>query len=259
MIDSRLLDSWPLWLIYVVTVLLLLLSVEIGRRLGLRRRTAEDKESSIGPMVGTMLGLLAFLLAFTFGLAASRFDARKSLVLSEANAVGTTYLRAAMLPAPHDTVNRALLREYVDVRVEGVLSNQVEAALIRSEELQQELWTEAVSLKQEGYDTPLTGLYVASLNEVIDLHAMRIAAGRNRIPGIIWLTLYAVAILAMGSMGYQAGLTGARNLGMLIIVVLVFSTVMVLIADLDRSQQGLISVSQQAMIDLQNSMAKDAN
>jgi hypothetical protein len=259
MIDSTLLDSWPLWLLYLVVIGLFLVSVVIGRQLGLRHRGTEDKESSIGSLVGTMLGLLAFLLAFTFGMSASRFDARKSLVLQEANAVGTTYLRAAMLPSPHDTVSRDLLREYVDVRVKGVLSGQVESALVRSEELQEQLWAEAVLVKQEGTDTPLTGLYVASLNEVIDLNAMRIAAARNRIPSIIWLTLFLVAILAFGSMGYQVGLSGNRIPIILIIVVVVFATVMALIADLDRSQQGLINVSQQAMIDLQNSMARDAN
>src|SRR4051812_7002872 len=104
---SGLLDVLPLWAVLVATVALILLSVEIGHTVATyqRRRSEGGKESSVasmagstGPIVAAMLGLLAFMLAFTFGMATSFFQARREVVLSEANAIGTTYLRAALLP-----------------------------------------------------------------------------------------------------------------------------------------------------------------
>jgi hypothetical protein len=132
------LDFLPVWGVFVATLLLILLSVEIGYRLGRYRwkRSEKAKEAPIGEMVGATLGLLAFLLAFTFGVAATRFDARKQAVRDEANAIRTTYLRAGLLPEPQRTEVRKLLREYVDVRLEAVRSGNVEQATRRSEELQ---------------------------------------------------------------------------------------------------------------------------
>lgn len=94
------LDALPLWGLFLAILLLVLLSVEGGYRLGKyrRSRSEEEKEAPVGAMVGATLGLLAFLLAFTFGLAATRFDTRRQVLLDEANAIGTTYLRAGMLP-----------------------------------------------------------------------------------------------------------------------------------------------------------------
>ena len=94
------LDGLPLWGLFLTIVVLVLAAIEGGYRLGSYRHRQEgrEKEAPVGAMVGATLGLLAFMLAFTFGMAASRFDTRKQLVLDEANAIGTTYLRTAMLP-----------------------------------------------------------------------------------------------------------------------------------------------------------------
>src|SRR6478672_7584421 len=94
------LDAFPLWGLFILILFVVLLSVELGYRLGkyCRSRHEEEKEASLGTMVGATLGLLAFILAFTFGLAAARFDTRRQVLLNEANAIGTTYLRAGMLP-----------------------------------------------------------------------------------------------------------------------------------------------------------------
>ena len=113
---DALLDYLPLWALYAATVAIVLLSIEGGFRLGRRRirRTEPEKESSVGEMVGASLGLLALLLAFTFGLAASRFETRRQVFLDEVNAIGTAYLRAALLPETDRMDARKLLREYVD-------------------------------------------------------------------------------------------------------------------------------------------------
>jgi hypothetical protein len=115
------LDSFPLWEIFLVTMGLITLFVEAGFRLGRRRRLpASEKSESSATMVGAMMALLGFLLVFTFGAASSRYDIRKDLVIQEVNAIGTTYLRAGILPEPYGTQIRGLLRDYVDSRVKLV-------------------------------------------------------------------------------------------------------------------------------------------
>jgi hypothetical protein len=254
--NSGLLDALPLWGVFIAILFIVLISVECGYGLGKyrRRRHEEEKEASLGTMVGATLGLLAFILAFTFGLAAARFDARRQVLLDEANAIGTTYLRAGMLPERGEEI-RALLRNYVDTRLEAVRSGNIAEGIRRSENLQHQIWADAEAVGQKNPNSIIVGLFVQSLNEVIDLHAKRVQAGvRSRIPGAIWLGLFAVAALSLATMGYQAGLVGTRRSLAVFAVAFTFSVVIELIADLDRSQQGVLRVSQRALIDLQQSM-----
>jgi hypothetical protein len=250
------LDPLPLWGLFIVILLLVLLSVEGGYRLGKyrRSRSEEEKEGPVGAMVGATLGLLAFMLAFTFGMAAARFDTRRQVLLDEANAIGTTYLRAGMLPDRREEI-RALLRDYVDARLEAVRSGNVTEGIRRSEHLQDQLWAHAVAIAENNPTSIVVGLFVQSLNEVIDLHAKRVTAGlRNRIPGAIWVALFAVAVLSLAAMGYHAGLSRTSRSLAGLAVALTFSAVIGLIADLDRPQEGVLKVSQQALIDLRQSM-----
>src|SRR6266404_3021294 len=133
------LDSLPLAGVYLIISLLALLAVELGFRLARNRRhSVHEDQAPVGAIVGATLGLLAFLLAFTFGLAASRFDARQGFIVEEANSIGTTYLRAALRPEPERSKIRELLREYVEVRLLIARPDKTEQALHRSVELQDE-------------------------------------------------------------------------------------------------------------------------
>jgi len=251
------LDSIPLWALCLATIAIGFLSVEAGYRLGrLRRlRSEAEKESSVGVMVAATLGLLAFTLAFTFGLAWGRFDARRQLVLDEANAISTSYLRSAFFPEPQRSTIRGLLREYLEARLEAAQPDKAEQAVIASQRLHARLWGEAVAAGEKEPRSVLNGLFIASLNEVIGLHVKRVqAALRSRVPAVIWVTLYFVASLAMVGIGYHEGLSSIRRSPAVVTLVLTFSAVMFLIADLERPQEGLLEVSQQAMIDLRNSL-----
>ena len=251
------LDALPLWALFIFILGVVLLSVEGGYRLGKYRRSRreEEKEAPLGTMVGATLGLLAFILAFTFGLAAARFDSRRQVLLDEANAIGTTYLRAGMLPERGEQI-RGLLRDYVGARLEAVRSGNVAEGIRRSEGIQQKVWSEAEALGQKNANSIVVGLFVQSLNQMIDLHAERLQAGlRSRIPGAIWLGLFAVAALSLATMGYHAGLSGTRRSLAVVAVAVTFSVVIELIADLDRPQEGVLRVSQQALQDVQRSMA----
>jgi hypothetical protein len=257
MAASEPLDSLPLWGLFGATVAVILLSVEGGYRLGWfrRLRSEQEKEGPVGAMVAATLALLGFLLAFTFGLAASRFEARRQVLLDEVNAIGTVYLRAGLLAEVPRAETRKLLREYVDARLEGVQPGKVEQAVRRSEELHGQLWAQAVAVGVKEPGSIMAGLFIQSLNELIDLHSRRLLVGlRSRIPGIIWAALYLVTILTMAAVGYHAGLTRTSRSPAVLALALTFAAVMILIADLDRPQEGLLQVSQQAMIDLRNTV-----
>ena len=128
-------------------------------------------------------------------------------------------------------------------------------AILRSEEIQGQLWSAATGVGLHHPNSIVAGLFVESLNQVIDIHAKRVTAGlRNRIPGAIWLALLTIATLSLGAMGYHIGLVGTTRSLAIIVVAVSFSAVIALIADLDRPQEGTLTVSQQALIDLQQSM-----
>src|SRR6266480_4165162 len=138
---NGLLDALPLWGVFIAILFVVLISVECGYRLGKYRRSRheQEKQAPVGTMVGATLGLLAFILAFTFGLAAARFDTRRQVLLDEANAIGTTYLRAGMLPERGDQI-RALLRDYVGARLEGVQPGKLAEEVRRSEDIDRKVW-----------------------------------------------------------------------------------------------------------------------
>jgi hypothetical protein len=247
--DAGPLDFFPLWALCLATVVVGFLSVEAGYRLGIlrRRRLEPETESSVGVMVAATLGLLAFTLAFTFGIAAARFEARQQFILDEANAIRTSHLRSAFLREPQRSTIQSILRQYLEARLPGKLE------LVAPQRLHARLWAEAVAAVQNEPSSVFAGLFIESLNDVIALHARRVQATlRSRIPGVIWATLYFVASLAMVGIGYREGLTSLRRSPALVIVVLTFSAVIYLIADLERPQEGLFNVSQQAMVDLRN-------
>jgi hypothetical protein len=247
-------DAVPLWAGFILTVLLLVLAVEVGRRIGLPRSASAEPRLSISSTVGASLGLLSFMLAFTFGIASGRFETRKRLVLEEANAIGTTYLRAKMLPAPAGPESMRLLRAYAQVRAGAVGRGALalREAIARSEELHDSLWAQAVVLGEANPGSIVTGLYIQSLNEVIDLHSARLGAGeRNRIQPTIWLGLYFMALIALGCVGYENGLTTPRrNPAATSVLAFIFASVFLLIVDLDRPTQGLFKVSQRFNIEL---------
>jgi hypothetical protein len=249
-------DNLPLWGVFVSIMAVVMLAVEGGYLLGkLRRaRPEREKEASVGPMVGATLGLLAFVLAFTFALAASRFDDRRHALLDEANAIATAYLRAGLVPEPDRSEIRKLLSEYVDVRLSALQrGGNVEETVRRSKELHDKLWAQAEALAEKIPQSRAAGQFTQSLNDVFDLHAKRVMlATRNHIPGIIWVALYMMAVLAMGQMGYHAALIGSSRSPVKFTMALAFSIVIVLIADLDRPHEGLLMVDQQEMVEVKN-------
>lgn len=257
MLFDDLMSGVIVWGVMLAMLGIVLLSLEMGYRLGRYRHRCSDreKEAPVSQIVAATLGLLAFLLAFTFSLAASRFEIRRQLALKEANAIGTAWLRAGLLPEPEHIASRALLHDYVVVRLTGARTEDLTTAIRESEALHQKLWTHAEQAVQLNDSMVRTGLYIQALNDVIDTHSERIIlSARNRIPAIIWIALLGETVLAMAVMGYHAGLTGTTRSLASLVIALAFSGVIVLIVDLDNPSKGLIQTSQQALIDVQAMM-----
>jgi hypothetical protein len=253
------LDVLPIWAVYLLTVIMGLLVVEAGIRLGRywakRRKEKEGKREDIGDLVGAALTLLAFLLVFMIGIASNRFDTRRQLVVNEANAIGTAYLRAGYLDEPDRTAIRVLLREYLDLRLDAATDpTKLPQSRARTEAILTELWTRAEAVARTNPDSELGVNFIEALNTVIDLHMERIVAVFNRIPLSNWLAVFAVAFLTLAMVGFNNGLTENCNPVAQLGLVLIFAAVLLLIVDVDRPQEGLLQISQQALMDLQQQL-----
>jgi hypothetical protein len=259
--NLMILEYLPIGGIFAGVTLLMLFFGEIGFHFGLRNQQHQGPEAhvSLGPMVGGLFGMLAFVLAFTFSMASSQHDLRKHNVLDEANAIGTAYLRTDLIDKQYGNEVKRLLREYVDVRLKGATGMRLDVAIARSVELQDLIWTQVSSAARANPNTN-TSLMVQATNDVIDMHEKRITgAMRNRIPGTVWIALFAITVLTMITMGTQVGLSGNRRLVAVIPLVMAFAVLVTLVVDLNRPQSGLITVGQQSMVNLRNSMGHETN
>ena len=255
------LDGIPLWGVFVFTWLLVLIAVESGFIFGRRRhgREAGEQAGAVGTMVGSTVGLLAFMLAFAFSFASSRVDVRRTALTNEANAVGTTYLRAEMLSEPHRSEVRKLLREDVDLQLEAVSSIEIEGRLARLDSIHNQLWQHAAAVGRENPQSEMIGLFVESLNESIEQTAVRLMAYRTRVSTSVWFVLYTLTFFAILAMGYHMGLTGTTRSPAVVVMAVSFALVICLVADLDRPHEGRIRVNQQPLIDLQTMMRADTH
>jgi len=251
-------DQFPLWLVYLLTVGLYLLVVEIGFRIGTwihHRDPASQKGPITGAVVGSLLGLLAFLLAFTIGIVLNQHNERKAMVVAEANAIGTCYLRAGFLNEIDRDATRDLLKEYVEVRLAAAADlAHMESAMTRSEEIHGQLWSVVEDNVSQGQDSDIMALFIESVNEVIDVHTLRLTAAEMRLPRIFGLMFYAAAVVSFLLMGVVDSSDGKRDPTATILFAVALVAVLMIIVDLDRPQEGLLNISQTAMSDLLGQM-----
>lgn len=255
MLTSQQMDLLPIWSVLLLTILLLYLGFWAGLRLGKYAQIHwADQSTDLGLITGASLSFLALLLAFIINYSMGVFTDRRQLVISEANAIGTAYLRAGILPDPARTESRQLLREYVSMRLEGVQKGKARAAIARSEEIQDRLWSQAEELGRDN-PTPTMSLYLSALNDVIDVHAERLSAEINfRLPLPFLLGLVGVSFLTIVLVGITDSYHEGRNRIALVVLVVILSLAFLTIIELDRSNTSLIQVSQQPLVDLQQKL-----
>ncbi|HKO96470.1 MAG TPA: hypothetical protein VJU86_05740 [Pyrinomonadaceae bacterium] len=246
-------DVLPVWLLFFLTIGLVVISVEIGFRLGrtVRRKTKDEREAPASSISGVILGLQAFLLAFTFSIVSDRYDTKKSLVREEANVIRTTWNRADFLPEPDRAKAKALLQEYLERRIAVMHSRDLGSARdagAYSLGIQRQLWDMAVVHSRTDMNSDIGAQYLESLNEVASLHALRVGIGlQSRLPTAIWVALLSLLTLGMMGLGYHCALADSRRSRVVPFLAIAFSLVVALIASLDYPGNKIMPVSQQAL------------
>lgn len=255
--SDHLLDHVPLWGFFILIALITWVPIELGQRLGgRRRRLAEhEPEGPVGNVVGATLVLLGFMVALTLGAATTRFDARKEALIDGVNAIESAYRNAALLPEPHKSEVRKLLREYVAIRLEMPRSydrpDELHKLDARIRSLQHSLWSHAEALAAADRNSEVYTLFASSLNEVFHLYNKRIILGAQyRVPFPVWIVLMIITLITMFGVGFHFGLVGSRSIIANWMLVVTFTLVMTIIFDLDQPGKGFMDVSQQPMCDL---------
>jgi hypothetical protein len=269
MLVAHFFDLIPIWLLLIGTVLVMVLFIEFGFRLGKNDQANAKKAqtSQVRAIMGAGLGLLAFMLAFTFSTAQSHFEARVQNMAEEARIARNAFLQADLLKEPRRTEAKKLLRDYVKLRagiqqIAGDSAKEQVAELLRvSEKMQHDLWLISANtgkLKKTDGLRDRESLFVVSVLALTDIHYTRVhSAIMNRIPFTIWVTLYLMAVLSMIIMGYQAGLTGRRSPVATFTLAIAFSAVIILITDLDRPIMSFFKINEDLMISLYEYMDAD--
>ena len=249
--------EYPLWLIFLASLVLVLGCGELGRRIG--GRVASAKGGGDSTLEGAVLGLLALMIGFTFAMAMSRADARREAMLNEANAIGTTALRARLLPAPHDVEILELLRQYVQIRLDvgqhPPSPEELTAAIDRSNAVQEALWRQATAVAAKDSAVVPTGLFIQALNDMIDSQQERLVPIYNHLPNFVLVVLYGIAAVAVAFSGYGRTLRQERSTAPVFTVGVLVCIVILLIQDLDRPRSGFITIDQQPMIDTAAALA----
>jgi len=239
-------------LMFSLTFLLLWLSELIGMFFRLRRRDLEERaREDFGVVLAATLTLLGLIVGFSFSMAIDRFDQRKNYEEAEANAIGTQYVRADLLPGADAARLRALLREYVDQRVSFYTTrDKAELERINSnvDRLQNELWA-AVRAPAVAQPTPLLTLAVSGMNDVLNSQGYTRAAWRNRIPVEAWGLMAMIAVCCNLLVGYGGRQVSAKSI-LLLVLPLVVSISFFLIADIDSPRGGLIRVQPENLVSL---------
>jgi hypothetical protein len=228
----------------------MLLMLEMGRRIGVRRRLRDPDGAAagLGALDGAVFGLMALLIAFTFSAAASRFDKRRELIVQEANDIGTAYLRLDLLPASAQPALKDCFRRYVNSRLAVYQAlPDVEAAkakLAESNLIQAEIWTRAVAATKiaEVNGNAVTSLVLSSLNEMIDITTTRTVALQTHLPTIIFVML-SVLVLG-GSLISGYGMAGGKGRSLLHVLsyAVLMAGVIYIILDLEHPHLGLIRI-----------------
>jgi hypothetical protein len=226
------------------------LAVEIGFRLEriIARRHPQEHVEGAGYTVSAIIGLLGLLIGFTFSLASERFDTRRSLVVEEANAVSTTWLRQQMLADPWRSRLVILMRDYVRARQQFAVTDpgSLDQLDMRTDALQRQIWQETTAALRTPAGAPLTLALMQTTNQMFDLAAARQAANEAKVPFEVMLMLVVFAVVAAMVMGYALAMSGNRytlvSTGVFVLAALAIG----MILDLDEPGKGGIRVPQAA-------------
>jgi len=248
------LDKFPILVIYLGGAVLLFLTAEIGYRIGiwLRDRNPDmGKNRVTNSLVGGLMGLMAFVMALTIGTVVNQHSGRKAMVVTEANTIRTAFLRAGFLEEPDRISTRELLQEYAEVRLVGAENpEQLENAITRSVEIHSQLWPIVEENVLQGKESDTMALFVDAINEMINVHTLRVTAHQRRLPSRYGAMLITATFLSFLMIDIASSADKRRAYTPIILYALGFMAVFLIVVDLDRPLEGSVTVSQQAMKDL---------
>jgi hypothetical protein len=242
---------------FLFSLLVLWVAAKIGASLRRRRPLKDDEREDFSLVQTATLTLLALIIGFSFSMATARYDQRKNYEEAEANAIGTEYVRAGLLPAADATAVQAQLRKYLDLRISFYDSrNRSELQQINADttQLQEEMWS-AVQVPALAQPTPVMALAVAGMNDVLNSQGYTQAAWWNRIPTSAWGLMIAIAVCCNVLVGYGARSPRAKST-LLFVLPLIVSISFLLIADIDSPRGGFIHVAPQNLAALYQSLHK---
>jgi len=247
--------DYPL-LVFVLSFFALWLSTRTGASWLRRwRKPEEATQGDLDIVLAATLTLLGLIIGFSFSMAVSRYDQRKNYEEEEANAIGTEYVRADLLPAADGAMVRALLKDYLDQRILFYSTRdaqQIPQINARTAQLQSALWT-AVLAPAAAQPTQITALVVSGMNDVLNSQGYTQAAWWNRIPLAAWILMAVVAMGCSSMIGYRARKPQTEG-SLLLILPAVVSISFFLIADIDSPRSGVIRVAPQNLISLAESL-----
>jgi hypothetical protein len=238
----------------------MLLILEAGRRIGMRRlaRDPEMARLGLGPVEGAVFGLFGLLVAFTFQGAAVRFDARRALVAEETNDIGTAWLRIDLLPADRQAAMRDRFRDYVDSRLatfRAMDRREAWPGLERSAALQNRTWSEAIAACPAVADGCRI-LFLPALNAMIDITTTRVVASWQHPPGIVFAMLFLLSLGTSLLAGYAMAGSRTHSWVHSILFAAITAIVVFVIVDMEYPRLGFIRVDavDQVLVDLRKSM-----
>jgi hypothetical protein len=241
--------------VLLVACPILWLAARFGVRLSRRFPLDDDMRQDFGTLQAAALTLLGLIIAFSFSLAAERYDQRKNLEEAEANAIGTEYVRAALLPAADAAKLRSLLKAYLDQRNQYYTvfrDSETRDINKRTAKLQDDLWAAVVG-PATASPTPIMALVVSGMNDVLNAQGYTQAAWWNRIPGSAWGLMGVIGLFCHVLVGY-----GSRSLAterqLLFIFPAFIGIAFAFIADIDAPRHGIIRVSPQNLMSLASSL-----
>ena len=241
--------------VFALSLVALWLAALLGAALGRRWKLEDDRRDDFGIILAATLTLLGLIIGFTFSLATNRYDQRKNYEEAEANAIGTEYVRADLLPPPYAARVTGLLKTYLDQRIlfyQTRDEHELDQINAETTRLQTQLWL-AVRAPAAAKPTPVNALVLAGMNDVLNSQGYTQAAWWNRIPTSAWVLMALIAISCNVLIGYNSR-SSSRQPVLLLTLPLLGSVAFLLIADLDSPRGGLIHVRPQNLVSLSDSL-----
>jgi hypothetical protein len=229
--------------VFAFSLAVLWLSAQTGTYLRRLRKLEDAERSDLGVILTATLTLFGLIIGFTFSMAVSRYDLRKNDEAVEANAIGTEFARAGLLPAAGAARVRELLRLYVQERIQFYSTKspdelrRIESATAQT---QSDLWS-AVQTHSVEVPPPIAVLLLSGMNDVLNSQAYTQAAWWNRIPAYAWILMAAIGACCNGLLGY-ASRRPAHHAGVFLLLPLIASVAFFLIADIDSPRGGVIRI-----------------